>query len=505
MIAARMPNASNDENVGVEPGRKANEDGPQGAPRVGRSLGRRFGYLWGTFVVSSLGDGFGYGAVPLLALFVDPHPLPVASVAAADTFPWLVLALPAGALADRYERGRVMAVADVGRALVLAALAVLVATHHINLLLLIALVFVNAGARAVYYSSSQATVPELVEPREFPHANGILSGTESATEHLGGPILGTLAFAVTKALPFVADALALGVAGLALLGFRTQRPKPGAARGSILDGARQLIKDRTLRLLVILLAALAGLQGLVMGVLVIIATVDWGVSKSLYGMFLAAGAMGNVPGALLADRVATRIGNIPTLIASALVSGLAYLVMASAHDWLLAGAAFAMGSFAVYAGSVIAGSLRQSLSPRDLMGRVGSAYRGIVWGAFPIGSLIGGVIAVHGLRLPLIIAGVAQCAVALVIARPLTRSLAASERAAASPDGAAVRGAAVIALADGNSADGRWTAAPSHGGDQPATASLASQTTPASPKRRLHSRAGHGPLYWGRSSRNSRR
>ena len=112
-----MPNASNDENVTVKRGRETNEDSPQPAPRTSRSLGRRFGYLWATFAVSSLGDGLGYGAVPLLALFVNPHPLPVASVAAADTFPWLVLALPAGALADRYERGRLMAVTNLGRAL----------------------------------------------------------------------------------------------------------------------------------------------------------------------------------------------------------------------------------------------------------------------------------------------------------------------------------------------------------------------------------------------------
>ena len=175
-----------------------------------------------------------------------------------------------------------------------------------------------------------------------------------------------------------------------------------------------------------LLAALAALQGLVMGVLVIIATVDWGVPKELYGMFLAAGAVGNVPGALLADSFASRMGNIRTLIASALVSGLAYLVMASAKGWLLAGLAFAVVSFAVYAGSVVANSLRQRLSPRDLMGRIGAAWRGVVWGAFPIGSLIGGGLAVlGGLRLPFYIAGAAQCAVALVIARPLARSLAA--------------------------------------------------------------------------------
>jgi MFS family permease len=129
--------------------------------------------------------------------------------------------------------------------------------------------------------------------------------------------------------------------------------------------------------------------------------------------------------------------------------------------------AFAVVSFAVYAGNVIANSLRQSLSPRDLMGRVGSAWRGIVWGAIPIGSLIGGALAVHGLRLPLIIAGVAQCVVAIALAGPLTRSLAASERAEAAAEGA-----------------------------QPPRIPIG---------RRLHSRPGRGPLYWGRSSRSSRR
>ena len=231
--------------------------------------------------MSSLGDGFGYGAVPLLALFVDPHPLPVASVAAADTFPWLVLALPAGALADRYERGRVMAATNMGRALVLVTLALLVASHHINLPLLIALVFVNGGARAIYYSASQATVPELVEPRSFPRANGLLSGTEAAAEHLGGPVLGALAFAATKALPFFADASAVGVAGLSLLGFRTQPPRdragarldprwcPPAHKGPLAETARDSARG---------VGRSAGARH---GRARLVATVDWGVSKSL--------------------------------------------------------------------------------------------------------------------------------------------------------------------------------------------------------------------------------
>jgi MFS family permease len=476
-----------------------------GAIPKAQALGPRFRYLWATFVVASLGDGFGYGAVPLLAFFVDPRPLAVSGAAAADTFPWLVLALPAGAIADRYERGRVMAVTNMGRALVLVILAGLIASKHLDYVLLVLLVFVNGGARAIYYSASQATVPELVAPQVFPHANGVLSGTEAATEHLGGPIFGTLAFAAAKALPFFADAAAVGLSGLSLLGFRTERLQRGPAHHSILDGARQLLKDRSLRLLVSLLAALAGLQGLVMGVLVIIATVDWGVSKSLYGVFLAAGAAGNVPGALLADRVANRIGNVPTLVASALVSGLAYLVMASAKGWLVAGVAFCVVSFAVYAGSVMANSLRQRLSPRDLMGRVGSAWRGIVWGAFPIGALIGGALADGwGVRLPLYIAGIAQCLVALTLARPLSRSLAASERneAATSKRAGTVAEAeqALVGSANGN----QPFSAPASPG-QAVNARLERNQSPPSAGRRLHSRGGHGPLYWGRSSRNLRR
>jgi len=468
------------------------------APSAARSLGRRFGYLWTTFVVASLGDGLGYGAVPLLAYVVDPRPLAVSGAAAADTFPWLVLALPAGAIADRYERGRVMALTNMARALVIAALGGLVATGHVDYLLLVILVFINGGARAIYYSASQATVPELVEPEAFPRANGILSGTEAATEHLGGPILGTLAFAATKALPFFGDAAAVGLSGFSLLGFRTERRKFSPSHHSILDGARQLVKDRSLRLLVTLLAALAGLQGLVMGVLVIVATVDWRVPKALYGVFLAAGAAGNVPGALLADRFAHRIGNVPTLIGSALISGLAYLVMASARGWLVAGAAFCVVSFAVYAGSVIANSLRQRLSPRELMGRVGSAWRGVVWGAFPIGALTGGLLAdIGGLRLPLFIAGVAQCVVAIALAGPLARSIAASEQAAKTLS------------ASGQSLDGAAHAeqevlGPSNGGQATAGPALGLERSPMPAGRRLHSRPGHGPLSWGRAPRNDK-
>ena len=73
---------------------------------------------------------------------------------------------------------------------------------------------------------------------------------------------------------------------------------------------------------------------------------------------------------------------------------------------------------------MIAISLRQRLTPADLMGRVGGAWRGITWGAAPLGALAaGGLAAFGGLRLPILLAGILQCLVALVLARPLLQRI----------------------------------------------------------------------------------
>jgi MFS family permease len=173
-----------------------------------------------------------------------------------------------------------------------------------------------------------------------------------------------------------------------------------------------------------MVGSLAGLQGMEGGLLVLLATKVWGIREGAYGILLAAGAAGILIGSLGANRMVRRFGNGHTLIGAALVSGVGYLVMAAANGWQLAGPAFAVVGLAIGAGSVVAISLRQRLTPPDLMGRVGGAWRGLVWGAAPVGALVAGSLASFaGLRLPLVLAGVLQCAVGVLLARPLLRSL----------------------------------------------------------------------------------
>jgi MFS family permease len=389
-----------------------------------KPLGGPFRRLWVGFTFASSGDGLASGAVPLMAVVVNPHPLAVSSVVAADSLPWLLLALPAGAFADRFERGPLMAIPNVVRALAILAGALLILNDRMTLFLLIVVVLINAGARAVYYSSLQAIVPDLVHTDALEYANGVLTGTEAGTEHLAGPVVGTWLFAMDKAIPFFADSIALVLSSFPLLRFRSKAPQPEGSPTSAWEGARLLFADRRLRILLLMVGSLAGLQGMEAGVLVLLATTEWGVREGAYGVFLAVGAAGNLLGSLSANRLVRRFGSARTLIGAALLSGVGYLVMAAAQGWQLAAPAFTLVGFAVGAGSVVAISLRQRLTPDELMGRVGGAWRGLVWGAAPVGALAAGSLAaIGGLRLPLVLAGTLQCAVGALVARPLVQSL----------------------------------------------------------------------------------
>jgi MFS family permease len=208
------------------------------------------------------------------------------------------------------------------------------------------------------------------------------------------------------------------------LKFRSRAKQSAATSTSMWEGVRLLFGDKRLRTLTTMVGCLALLQGMEFGVLVLLATTKWGVGQGAYGFFLAAGAAGNLIGSILADGRVRRFGSGRTLIGAAVVSGVGYLFMAAAQSWTLAAPAFVVVGIAVGTGAVVANSLRQRLTPHELMGRVGGASRGIVWGVAPLGSFAAGVLATFsGLRTPLVVAGVLQCVVALLLARPLLRSI----------------------------------------------------------------------------------
>ena len=380
--------------------------------------------------MSTLGDGMYLAALPLLAATLTRDPLPVAVVTVAGWLPWLVFALPAGALVDRLDRRRVMWSVDAGRALVVGALTVAVLAGWASIPLLAVAGFLVGAGQTLVENAAQAMVVAVVgrDPGRLERANGRLVASLTVGQQLAGPPLGSTAFAVAAWLPFLADAVSFA-AGAGLVASIRGRfaPDGGAAAGAagrsmaaeIAEGLRFLFGHRLLRAAVLLVSAsnLAVMAG--EAILVLFATDELGLDGRGYGLLLAAVALGGLPGSLLAHRVAERVPPGPLIVGGVLAGAAAMACFGLATDPWLAGAAYAATGAVWGVWNVTLLSLRQAIVPDRLMGRVVGAIRLIGFGSIPIGALLGGLVARQlGLRAPFLL-GAAVLALAALAAAPV--------------------------------------------------------------------------------------
>lgn len=385
-------------------------------------------WLLGATGISSLGDGVAAVCLPLLTAQATSDPRIVAGVAAAQRLPWLLFALPSGALADRYDRRFLLQGADVVRLVVLAGFAVLVASDHAHLVAIFALAVTLGTFESLFAAASLAVVPMLVAPAGRGRANGRLFSIQMTGEQFLGPALGGALFSVAMAAPFVVDSVSFALSAL-MLGVAVPRVArhgpPEEARTSLSDemrdGLRWFRGSRPLVVLTGLIATLAFCQAMAFAVLVLLALRDFHLSSAGYGVFLAVGAAGNIGGGMLATRL--RTDPATTLALSAGVAAAAYAVVGSANGAVLAAGALCVEAVAVAIGNVTSVTLRQNLIPLHYMGRVGSVVRTCVYGAMPLGAMAGGFLAeAWSLRLPFFTAAAAQLAV-LLLATPTLRNL----------------------------------------------------------------------------------
>ncbi|WP_165404071.1 MFS transporter [Egicoccus halophilus] len=190
-------------------------------------------------------------------------------------------------------------------------------------------------------------------------------------------------------------------------------------RTEIAEGLRWLWQHRLLRTLAILLAAMNGTGAFGAAILALYAVGEGsvlGLDAFGWGLLLTAGAAGSFAASFVAERVVARFGRSRALWMTLLSAVVVPLGIGLTSRVGVVVAAQVLYGFAAVLWNVITVSLRQSIIPDDLLGRVNSVYRFLGWGAIPVGSLLGGVIASGlGLRAPWIAAAVVM-AIALLAA-----------------------------------------------------------------------------------------
>ncbi len=378
----------------------AKKVGEPGAGQGSREpLGRSFWQLWSASTLSNLADGLVKVALPLAAVTLTNSPALVAGVVVALTLPWLLFALPAGALADRVDRRLAMLVANLVRVAALVVLTAAVLFGYGSIWALYGVAVFLGTAETVYDTCAQSILPQAVAREHLSRANARLQAAELTANEFIGPPLGGVLVGVGIAVSFAVPAALWAVAVAALLlvrgQFRVQRTQGTSVRADIAEGLRFLWRHRLLRTL----AGITGLYNLAtnatFAVFVLYAVGPdsaIGLTGAGYGLLFGAIAAGSLLGALIADRVERRLGSARTMAISLLGGVLIVAAPALTTNPALIAAGFLIGGAVAALWNVVAVSLRQRITPDHILGRVNSGYRLVAWGTRPLGAAAGGLI-----------------------------------------------------------------------------------------------------------------
>ena len=374
-------------------------------------LGASFSRLLAASALSNLADGVFQVALPLLSVTLTRSPGLVAGVVLAQRLPWLFMALPAGALADRLDRLRTMVRVDLLRVAVMGGLAVAIALDVASMPLLYAAAIVLGVGETLFDTAAQSILPSVVERDDLSLANGRLQAVELTTNTFIGPSLGGLLVALAMASAFALSAGAYLVAALCLVGitgsFRPERTGTTTnMRQDIAEGVRFVWRNPVLRTLGLML----GMTNLAFtahwAIFVLFATGPMGLSDAGYGLVLTSSAFGGIAGSWAGPWLERRFGRARCLFGAIVLFGSTLTVPAFTTNVAANVAAFIIAAFGSVVWNVITVSLRQRITPDRLLGRMNSAYRLLGWGTMPIGAALGGAIAeIWGLRPTFVVAG----------------------------------------------------------------------------------------------------
>jgi MFS family permease len=322
------------------------------------------------------------------------------------------------------DRRRVMVSVDAFRAAVVGLLAVLLAAGDVHIAVIYVVAFMLGSAETLFDTSAEAVLPAIVGEEALETANGRMQATEWAANSFLGPPLGAVLFTAVVAMPFGVNAISFAVAAalVAAIGgsYRAEREVgDGTLRREVTAGLRWLWSHVVLRTLSIMAGIINLMAFGVIAIWVLYVQDEIGLGDVAFGMLLATFGVGGLVGALGSAVVSRMIGQGTTLLMAVTLLTVSMGSMAFTSSPVVVFAAGVLVGIGLGMWNVVAISLRQSLTPDELRGRVAATARMVAWGTQPLGALAGGVVAnALGLRAPFLLAAGAWV-VLLVVVTPI--------------------------------------------------------------------------------------
>ena len=410
---------------------------------------RDFQLLWGGQAVSLLGSQTSKIAYPLLVLAMTGSPAKAGIAGFAAMLGYLLFPLPAGGLADRHDRKRIMIACDAIRLAAVGSIAIAGWAAHITYVQVLVAGFVEGTASVFFGVAQRAALPMLVHPSQRSLAVSQNEARQNAAQ-LAGPALGGTLFGLSWAAPFAADALSY-LASLVTLPFiktpmqaaaPSAAPAPSAVpavpavpavaavaapaasrklRAELGEGLAFTWRQPFLRYSAFFAASVnVLLQVLTLG-LIVLARHD-GASSAQIGLIVGCMGAGGLAGAFAAPWVQRRIPAGITITGCMWTWAvlLTLIVLVRVPLWLCP--IVAVLGFVGPSWNVSVQTYRMQITPNELLGRTSSVAMQIAWGVIPLGSLLAGFLLQAlspAVAITVVAAGMAVTALAATVVAPV--------------------------------------------------------------------------------------
>jgi len=359
---------------------------------------RRYRLLWLGMLISVAGTQMQIAAILWHVNELSGEPIALGGVGLARIAPVLIFSLLAGALADTWNRRRLMLLTQTTLALLAALLAWITRTGHDTVWVIYAITAVTAGVTAFDLPARQSLIPNLV-PREHLTNAFSLGSIAFQTGAIVGPALGGLVLARLgldwaywiNALSYVAVIIAL-----LMMGPVHQEAQPAASGGvslaAIAEGVR-FIRGQPIVLSSMLLDFFATFFSSATALLPIFAKEILGVGPLGYGWLVSAQSVGAVCAATVISIRGQILGQGKVLLRAVTIFGLATIVFGLSRSYWLTFGALTVAGAADSVSTILRNTIRQLQTPDRLRGRMVSVNQMFFMGGPQLGELEAGLVA----------------------------------------------------------------------------------------------------------------
>ena len=386
-------------------------------PGKGFRLDPDFGKLWIGQTISQIGSNITGVGLPLTAVLVlKASPLQMGFLSGAGAGAIVIFGLFAGAWVDRLRRRPILIAADLGRAVLLGIIPLAAMLHRLTIGDLYLVAVASSILTVLFDVGYQAYLPSLIARENILTANSRLALTESIAQIAGPSVAGILVQLITAPMAMLFDAASFVCSAISVWLIRKPELVPTRTLEThigreISEGLGASWRDPLLRALASRTATSAFFLGFGSSLYFLFAIDELGLTAALLGIIISIGGTSGLFGAFLAEWLVRRFGFGRTFIGSAVVIGIAMLLIPLAHGSVAVCSAFLiaaqLGDLAWPVYTISARSLRQAITPNHLLGRVNASMHLLFHGVLPLGALAGGTIAqAVGMRRALLIGAI---------------------------------------------------------------------------------------------------